>query len=142
MHPIASNRARLGWLRSGLKGERWASVSDWELKRQAPSYSVDTARRWRALDPGSDLYWILGSDQWVTLSRWKDYRKLAQMVKFLVFPRPEIAQPHVGMKMKPIALRFDISATTIRNRLRSRLSVRGLVLRPVEKSLLKCRFYR
>ena len=142
MHPIASNRARLGWLRSGLKGERWAGVSDWEVKRQAPSYSVDTARHWKAMNPGSDLYWILGSDQWVTLPRWKDYRILAQMVKFLVFPRPEIAQPHVGMKMKPIALRFDISATTIRKRLRGRLSVRGLVLCPVEKSLMKCRFYR
>ena len=94
------------------------------------------------MDPSSDLHWILGSDQWVTLHRWKDYRKLAQMVKFLVFPRPEIAQPRVGMKMKPIALRFDISATSIRNRLRGRLSVRGLVLRPVEESILKCRFYR
>ena len=132
----------MGWLRAGLRGEKWARVSSWEVVRQGPSYSVDTARHWKTLEPGSDLYWILGSDQWVTLSRWKDYRKLAQMVKFLVFPRPEIAQPRVGMKMKPIALRFDISATSIRNRLQGRLSVRGLVLRPVEKSLLKSRFYR
>ena len=140
--PIASDRARLGWLRDGLSGESWARVSRWEVVRQGPSYSVEAARHWKSLEPKGDLYWILGSDQWSTLPRWKNFEELGSLVKFLVFPRPEIAQPLARIKMKSIPLRLDISATDIRGRLQRGLSVRGLVLPEVEKSLRRSRVYR
>ena len=140
--PIASDRARLGWLRAGLKGESWAKVSSWEVDREGPSYSFEAARHWKTLEPKGELYWILGSDQWSTLPCWKNYKELGGLVKFLVFPRPEIAQPLARMKMKSIPLRLDISATDIRGRLQRGLSVRGLVLPSVEKSLRRSRVYR
>jgi nicotinate-nucleotide adenylyltransferase len=141
-HPIASDRARLSWLLSGLKGENWAKVSSWEVDRQGPSYSVEAARHWKTLEPKGELYWILGSDQWSTLPRWKNYEELGGLVKFLVFPRPEIAQPLARMKMQSIPLRLDISATDIRGRLQRGLLVRGLLLPSVEKSLRRSRVYR
>jgi nicotinate-nucleotide adenylyltransferase len=140
--PIASDRARLGWLRVGLKGESWAKVSPWEVDRQGPSYSFEAARHWKTLEPKGELYWILGSDQWSTLPRWKNFKELGDLVKFLVFPRPEIAQPLARMKMKSIPLRLDISATDIRGRLQRGLSVRGLVLPSVEQSLRRSGVYR
>ncbi len=140
--PIASDQSRLGWLRSGLKGESWAKVSSWEVDRQGPSYSVEAARHWKSLEPKGELFWILGSDQWSTLPRWKNFKELGDLVKFLVFPRPEIAQPLARMKMKSIPLRLDISATDIRGRLQRGLSVRGLVLPSVEQSLLRSGVYR
>ena len=140
--PIASDRLRLGWLRSGLKGESWAKVSSWEIDREGPSYSVEAARHWRTLEPKGELSWILGSDQWSTLPRWKNFKELGDLVKFLVFPRPEIAQSIPCIKMKSIPLRLDISATDIRGRLYRGLSVRGLVLPSVEKSLRRSRVYR
>jgi nicotinate-nucleotide adenylyltransferase len=140
--PIASDRARLGWLRAGLKGDSWAKVSPWEVDRQGPSYSFEAARHWKTLEPKGELYWILGSDQWSTLPRWKNYRELGGLVKFLVFPRPEVAQPLARMKMQSIPLRLDISATEIRKRVHGRLSIRGLVLPGVEKSLRRSRVYR
>ena len=140
--PIASDRARLRWLRSGLKGESWAKVSTWEVDRQGPSYSFEAARHWKTLEPRGELYWILGSDQWSTLPRWKNYEELGGLVEFLVFPRPEIAQPLARMKMKSSPLRLDISATDIRGRLQRGLSVKGLLLPSVEKSLRRSRVYR
>ena len=140
--PIASDRARLGWLRSGLKGESWAKVSSWEVDRQGPSYSFEAARHWKTLEPKGELYWILGSDQWSTLPRWKNFKELGYLVKFLVFPRPEIAQPLARMKMKSIPLRLDISATDIRGRLQRGLLVKGLLLPSVEKSLRRSGVYR
>ena len=107
-----------------------------------PSYSVEAARHWRNLEPKGELFWILGSDQWSTLPRWKNFKELGDLVKFLVFPRPDIAQPITRMKMKSIPLRLDISATDIRGRLYRGLSVRGLVLPSVEKSLRRSRVYR
>jgi nicotinate-nucleotide adenylyltransferase len=142
VRPLASDRARLGWLRAGLRGESWASVSTWEVDRQGPSYSVEAARHWKALDSKGELYWILGSDQWSTLPRWKSFQELGGLVKFLVFPRPEVAQPLARMKMQSIPLRLDISATEIRKRVHRRLSIRGLVLPGVEKSLRRSRVYR
>ncbi|MCX6935914.1 MAG: hypothetical protein NTZ01_06975 [Verrucomicrobia bacterium] len=142
VRPIAGDRFRLQWLRDGLRGQRWAEVSDWEINQKGSSYSVETARHWKELDPRAELYWILGSDQWKTISRWKQFRELGRLVHFLVFSRPDAPQPRRGMKMRAVPVRLDISATEIRSRLKQRLSVTGLVLPSIERQLARSRCFR
>jgi len=140
--PLAPDAARLGWLKSGLKGQSWAKVSPWEIDRRGVSYSVETARHWKMSNPGAGLYWILGSDQWQLLPRWKNFSDLTRWVHFLVFPRPRIPQKKTGVKMSVIPARFDVSSTEIRMRLKKRLSIKGLVLAELEGQLRRSRFYR
>ena len=140
--PLAPDAARLGWLKSGLKGQSWAKVSPWEIDRRGISYSVDTARHWKMKNPRAGLYWILGSDQWQQLPRWKNFSELARLVHFLVFPRPEIPRKKSGVKMSVIPSRFDISSTEVRLRLKKRLSIKGLVPVELEGQLRRSRFYR
>ena len=140
--PKASSKERLGWLKNGLSGQKWAQVSDWEIKRSGVSYSVDTAAYWKKQVPRGALFWIMGSDQWGALPQWKDFRRLARWVHFLVFPRPQTPKPRRGIRMTVLPVRFDLSSTEIRKRVMRGLSIRGLVLEGLEKSISESRSYR
>ncbi|NBS06937.1 MAG: nicotinate (nicotinamide) nucleotide adenylyltransferase [Verrucomicrobia bacterium] len=140
--PIAPSLERLQWLKTGLAGEKWARVSSWEIMRPGLSYSVDTALCWRLKHPGAQLFWIMGSDQWKVLHQWKDHKKLSRIVHFLVFPRPNPPRPRTAVKMSVLPERFDISSTQIRQRLKQKLSIRGMVPPEIEKRIQVSRFYR
>jgi nicotinate-nucleotide adenylyltransferase len=140
--PLAPDAKRLSWLKCGLKGQGWAKVSPWEIDRRGLSYSVETARHWKLKNPRAGLYWILGSDQWEQLPRWKNFSDLARLVHFLVFPRPAMPLKKSGVKMSVIPARFDISSTDIRSRLKKGLSIKGLVPTEFERQLKRSRFYR
>ncbi|NCY20708.1 nicotinate (nicotinamide) nucleotide adenylyltransferase [bacterium] len=142
LSPTASNHVRLECLRLSLRGIPWAEVSDWEIRQKGPSYSVHTARRWRKEYPKIALDLILGSDQWSQIRQWREYRSLGQMVRFLVFPRPHQPRPVAGLRMKPVSLRIDLSASEIRERIKNGLPIKGMVFPEVEKMIKKNRIYR
>lgn len=139
--PVASDSARLAMLRSGLRGQDWASVWDGEIRSKGISYTVETVRRLLREFPGKAFYWILGSDQWRLLSSWRNPEELKRNLHFLVFPRPERPRLRRGFRMSEIPLRLDISATEIRRRLQKKLPVTGLVLPSVERLLYRRRWY-
>lgn len=140
--PIASSVERLRWLKKGLAGEKWAKVSSWEIARLGTSYSIDTASHWRKHNPNAKLFWIMGSDQWKVLPQWKEFKKLARWVHFLVFPRPIPPKSRNGIRMSLLPVRFDLSSTEIRHRLKQGLSIRGMVLPQLEKVVQESRSYR
>ena len=84
----------------------------------------------------------MGSDQWEQICSWRDYRELGKLVRFLVFPRPHPPRPVRGLRITPVPLRFDLSATEIRKRVKQRKSIRGMVLPSVEKLIQNSRSYR
>lgn len=142
VRPIASDEARLTMLRRGLRGQGWAEVSDWEIRHGGVSYTVDTVRAWESRYPRSSFFWIMGSDQWDLLPSWKEPQELRKKLGFLVFPRPQPPRPRRGFRMMEIPLRIDISATGIRERVRKRLSIDGLVFPSVRLLIQKKRWYR
>ncbi|NCZ96084.1 nicotinate (nicotinamide) nucleotide adenylyltransferase, partial [bacterium] len=75
-------------------------------------------------------------------SAWKNPRELARQLFFLVFPRSAPPRPRRGFRMKEISLRIDISATEIRERIRKKLSIEGLVLPSVERAIWRRELYR
>lgn len=85
----ASAEDRFAMLKAALEGLEWAEVSDCEISRPVPSFSVETAEWFASRHPGTPLFWILGTDQWNVLETWKDSRRLAELVTFIVFPRPD-----------------------------------------------------
>ena len=129
-------------LRTGLRGQGWADVSDWEIRQGGVSYSVDTVKAMAQKFPGRSMAWIMGSDQWKLLPAWKSPRELARQLFFLVFPRPESPRPRRGFCMRELSLRIDISATEIRERIRKKLSIEGLVLPSVELMIRNRELYR
>jgi len=119
---------RLAMLRAATEWDRRFEISDVELRRGGISYSVESARQFRALYPRDELYWIIGGDQLPKLHLWKDIEELAQLVEFIFLERPGFpvkASPEIaGLKLH----RCDghllaISSTELRDRTRRGLSL-------------------
>jgi len=140
--PVADNPSRLAMPKTGLKGTAWAEVSDWEIRRKGLSYTVETVRAMQARSPGHSWFWIMGSDQWELLPSWKEPEELRRRLCFLVFPRPDRPRMRKKIRMREIPLRFDISATAIRERVRRLLPIRGLVFPSVESMIQRRGWYR
>ena len=59
-------------------------VSDVELRRGGPSYTVDTLGELR---PRGELVLVLGSETFLDLLTWRDPRRLARLARLCVVPR-------------------------------------------------------
>jgi len=124
----SSAEDRLAMLRAAVEWDRRFEISDLELRRGGVSYSVDSARHFRALYPTDQLYWIIGGDQLPKLHLWKEIAELAKLVEFIFLERPGFplrAQPDIpGLKLH----RCDghllaINSTELRERTRKGLSL-------------------
>jgi nicotinate-nucleotide adenylyltransferase len=64
------------------------SVSDVELNRSGPSYTIDTVRHFKAiLHEDAELFLILGLDAFLEIDTWKSYKDLFLLIPFIVMSR-------------------------------------------------------
>lgn len=84
----STSEDRLAMLRAAIEWDRRFEISDWELRRGGVSYTIDSARHFRAQFPQDRLFWIIGGDQLPKLHLWKDIAELAQLVEFIFLERP------------------------------------------------------
>jgi nicotinate-nucleotide adenylyltransferase len=124
----SSAAERLAMVRAATEWDTRFEVSDFELTRGGVSYTIDSARHFRALYPRDDLYWVIGGDQLPQLHLWKDIGELAKIVEFIFLERPGYpvkAAPSIpGLRLH----RCDghllaISSTELRDRTRRNLSL-------------------
>ena len=124
----SSAEDRLGMLRTAVEWDHRFEISDFELGRGGISYTIDSARHFRALYPHDDLYWIVGGDQVPQLHLWKDIGDLVGLVEFIFLERPGYPsrdpRPIPGLRLH----RCDghllaISSTELRDRVRRGLSL-------------------
>jgi nicotinate-nucleotide adenylyltransferase len=124
----SSAEDRLAMLRASIEWDRRFEISDLELRRGGVSYTIDSARYFRAQFPDDQLYWIVGGDQLPKLHLWKDIAELAKIVEFIFLERPGYpvrARPEIpGLRLH----RCDghllaISSTELRDRTRRNLSL-------------------
>lgn len=87
--PEVTAAQRLAMLELAAHGEPRFRVDDRELRRDGPSYTVDTLRTLRRDFPGDHLCLLLGSDSFVSLPRWERWRELAEHAHIVVMQRPD-----------------------------------------------------
>ena len=82
----SSPEDRIEMLRLAIHELPWTVVDDFEVQREGPSYSWQTAEAMKARFPNSRLFWIMGTDQWELLTDWAHPEKLAACVEFIRAP--------------------------------------------------------
>lgn len=63
-------------------------IDDTELKRGGKSYTIDTVNELLKKHKSSELFLIIGADNFESFSEWKDYKKLLELVNIVVTTRP------------------------------------------------------
>lgn len=89
MKQVAEASDRLEMIRIAIADNPNLSVSDVELKRSGPSYTIDTVEYFKAIVPKeTQLYFIVGMDAFLDIELWKSFRELFQVIPFIVMSRP------------------------------------------------------
>ena len=136
-----------------LKYDPAFCVSRYELRKQGPSYTVETLRHWSHL-LGGKLSFVLGFDSVVQIDTWYHGEDLLKEFSFITARRPHtdfsIAQDRIEgfrakygaditvMLMEPV----DASSTEVRKRASEGLSLEGLVLPEVEDYIIRHDLYK
>lgn len=77
---LAPKKDRLEMVRLAVEGNPAFEVSDIEFCRQGKSYTYDTLSALRRIYPDSELYLIIGADQFLTFHLWYRYKEILDMV--------------------------------------------------------------
>lgn len=88
---------RLEMVRLAIAGEPAFSLSDIELRRASPSYSIETVRALRGeYGERADLFFIIGLDAFLELAGWRQADDLLRLIHFVVVSRPGTAFAGLG----------------------------------------------
>ena len=142
-------------------------LSDIELQREGSSYSYDTIAHFRKQEaPGSELFFIIGSDAFREVHTWRKYPDFFEHCGFIVMNRAGLPAPSpfnlpgraarefVRLDENTYAHRsgaricfgrvsaLDISSTDIRIRIACGRTISYLVTESVERYILENNLYR
>jgi nicotinate-nucleotide adenylyltransferase len=84
---------RLAMCRLAAAGHPRLEVSDMELQRTGPSYTVDTLRALAAERPGDRLHLLLGWDAAREISSWRSPDEVMRLATLVVVSRPGYPVP-------------------------------------------------
>jgi len=137
---------RVAMLEAALEDSLTLELCDIEVRREGPSYSIDTVEQLREEYPGMELCFLIGSDTLPELHSWHRIYDLLERCRFITFLRPghgpEMPEPE-SLRLDPpwperllkdvmTGRRIDISSSDIRHRVAEGMSVRYMVPRAVE----------
>jgi len=127
--PKASEEDRLAMSRLAVRGHPGLEVSDVELRRPGPSYTVLTLEELHQRDPAAELFLVLGWDAARDLCSWHGPDRVLELATLVVIPRPGLPDPTpedlrtAGIPEGRVRLcrvrTPDIGATDLRARLRA-----------------------
>ena len=92
----ASAALRLEMVRAATARETSFVVDDCELRRDGPSYSVDTLAAIRRQNPAASLSLILGMDAFLGLTSWHRWEEILELAHIVVAHRPGWRAPDIG----------------------------------------------
>ncbi|WP_394381417.1 nicotinate-nucleotide adenylyltransferase [Roseateles sp. BYS87W] len=84
---MAPGEHRVAMIEALIRGEPRFTVDDRELHRRGPSFTADTLREFRRENPGAELMFLIGQDQYERLSTWYQVETVVDLATLVVVPR-------------------------------------------------------
>jgi nicotinate-nucleotide adenylyltransferase len=132
---------RLEMVRALVAGNDTFGVSEVELGRAGPSYTVDTLRHFRHLHPQAEVFFVMGVDQAASFQEWHEPEEVAALAHLVVLSREGAESPEGNFMSTPVT-RVDISSSAIRARVGMGRPIRQLVPESVRQIIESNRLYR
>jgi nicotinate-nucleotide adenylyltransferase len=148
---------RLAMARLAVADEPGLEVSHCEMRRDGPSYTIDTVAEFReAWGPDAEIVWVIGADTLGELVSWHRVGELVDACRIVVAARPgwetqDLSALRSRLSAEQIARlqdnvvetpRIDVSATDIRRRIAEGRSIRWLVPESVQTYIEQHGLYR
>ncbi len=94
--PMADAQLRLKMVQLATADQPGFVVDDREVRKEGPSYSVETLAELRHEYPDRSLCLIVGMDAFLSLPKWHQWRELLQLAHLVVAHRPGWRAPGMG----------------------------------------------
>jgi nicotinate-nucleotide adenylyltransferase len=142
---------RLELCRRAVGDDSRFDVSDLEVRRDGPSYTVDTLIELRSLTPDSELFLIVGGDVAAGLPSWHQPERVLSLATLAVAKRRGTTQASIDHALSGLQggdraeffrmPRIGISSTEIRQRVQLQQPIKYLVPEPVASYIDEHRLY-
>lgn len=140
--------ARLEMVRLAVASYPEFSVSQIEVDRDGPSYTIDTIRALKE-DYPQGICFIVGADRLLKLDTWKEPYELLRSVPFIIAPRSGVSldvfdvSPFREAVIVPLEMEdVDLSSSGLRERVQRGESIREWVPEQVADYIEKHQCYR
>ena len=135
---------RLHLVRLAVEDDLRLKASEVEFKLPRPSYTIDTLTYLQEKYPQNEFSIIMGSDSFQNLPRWKNFEQLVKNFPFIIYKRPGFeVTDHWGAVVKVLnAPLLQISATEIRENIKSGKTIRYLVPDKVQEEIEMNHYYK
>jgi nicotinate-nucleotide adenylyltransferase len=115
---------RLEMVRAATRPHDRFAVSAAEIRREGPSYTVDTLRDIRAAHPDADLFLIVGTDQFAAFGSWRDPEEILSVATLAVMNRGGVEASERAPSVPGVedacfvpVTRVDLSSSEVRARI-------------------------
>ncbi|MBW1891844.1 MAG: nicotinate (nicotinamide) nucleotide adenylyltransferase [Deltaproteobacteria bacterium] len=86
---IAAAKDRLAMIRLAVDHLAAFEISDIELNRSGPSYTIDTLKHFKSvIGPAHQTYLIMGIDAFLEIDTWKSYLEIFKLTPVIIMARP------------------------------------------------------
>jgi nicotinate-nucleotide adenylyltransferase len=140
---------RLELCRQAVIGDERFAVSDVEVARAGPSYTVDTLEQLHLRTPDSELVLIVGGDVAAGLPHWREPRRVLSLSRLAVAKRRGTARASIDSALRQLDASAEffgmppvgVSSTMVRRRVRAGQPIRYLVPDAVARYIDEHRLY-
>ena len=162
--PMPSAELRLAMLQAALLPHPGLEPCDLELRRRGSSWTIDTIRELKAAYPGERFFFIAGSEGFLKIRTWKEYRQVLREVFFIIVLRHPLHRAKVekllreeevpfgpgcaGQEQPPAAFLhsyvsdyLELSATSIRRKVSRGQDISPYVEQNVQKIMEEIKLY-
>ncbi len=85
---LASAKDRFDMVKKSIKNRKGFEVSDKELKRKGPSFTIDTINEFKKeYGKQTNFYLLMGSDAFLDITTWKNKDQIFEAVKTIIMLR-------------------------------------------------------
>lgn len=99
---IVSGEDRLKMIQLAIQDLPYCKASDFELKRDGNTYTIDTLKLLKKQYLEHNFYFIMGADSLFSFDKWRDYQKIPNYAIILVAPRDEKSKMDVMVEINKL----------------------------------------
>jgi nicotinate-nucleotide adenylyltransferase len=136
--PSVSPEQRLEMLKLGIGDQALLQADDIELRREGPSYTIDTLREIRTqIGDSTPLYLCVGMDVLASLDSWRDWQQLTDFCHLIVSSRPGYQVPKSGPLAEWVKARLCDDLPTLKQSSAGKLHLCNLTMLAISSTAIR-----
>lgn len=149
---FASPEQRMEMCRLAGEGIPRIEVSGIEISREGKSYTIDTLKQIKQLEPDAEIFLIIGGDMLLSFETWRDVPELLRLAVICAAPRDTDTRNLMVAKAKkleaiggrvilPELPVLELSSTAVRTLIAKGKSTAGMIPPKVEQYIAEQKLY-